>query len=222
ESCVTTDSDPKNCGGCGTVCEGQCALGRCLVTLATGQSAPRSIAVDGTNVYWITASGTSVYSIPLNGGTPKLVASGPSSQYGIGLALDATNVFFTGVGTGVLTVPKGGGTATTIPGGLGGDLLRVDSNYIYFPCASYLPVGGGVQTNVAYDHCQAATVDDYNFYWIEGSYKYGNGSVLSVPIAGGQTVTAAIHQYAAYDIAVDSTSIYVANATVPGTVMKMP
>lgn len=58
--CGDPMTDPHNCGGCGTDCDGgACDAGACVPlaagVLATGQLGPIAIAADGTNVYWLTA-----------------------------------------------------------------------------------------------------------------------------------------------------------------------
>ena len=50
--CVDQTSDLNNCGGCGAVCSGTCALSRCSITLASSQAQPQHLAVDANNVYW--------------------------------------------------------------------------------------------------------------------------------------------------------------------------
>jgi hypothetical protein len=57
-SCGYTQVDPHNCGTCGHDCNGgACDLGACVPlppgALATGLIAPVSVAVDATNVYWL-------------------------------------------------------------------------------------------------------------------------------------------------------------------------
>src|SRR5437016_1382798 len=56
--CVDTQSDPKNCGGCGVVCNTQCAKGVCQLLGMGCDGGVGSVAdnacitVDSQNVYW--------------------------------------------------------------------------------------------------------------------------------------------------------------------------
>jgi hypothetical protein len=74
-------------------------------TLASDQDGPGAIALDATNVYWVTYNGGTVMALPLAGGTPITLASGQSGPGG--LALDATTVYWANYAGGqVMKVAK--------------------------------------------------------------------------------------------------------------------
>jgi hypothetical protein len=101
--------------------------GTAPVTLASMQSAPGALALDGTNVYWtnigqLTSGGLpmpgtgSVMQAPLAGGTPVTLAT---MQYvPLGIAVSGQTVYwaeFTLSAPGnIMSVPVGGGTAMTL------------------------------------------------------------------------------------------------------------
>jgi hypothetical protein len=68
---------------------------------------PRGLAVDGTNLYWAdTIGGTSgsIQSFPLAGGTSTVLVSLPEQL--IGVAVDATSIYFTSTAGNVRRVAK--------------------------------------------------------------------------------------------------------------------
>src|ERR1019366_867976 len=114
--CVNTQADPRNCGGCGIVCEGSCSAGRCLVEVApviSGQSG--YLAVDATSIYW-TQGGTDLVKANLANGSPVTLFSRPGGAGGI--AVDATSVYWTEPsGPAVMNGPLNGGAIVTLASG---------------------------------------------------------------------------------------------------------
>ena len=76
------------------------------VTLATSANAT-AIAIDGTDVYWATLAfdtPSTIAKVPIAGGTAVTLASGLQTVEGI--AVDATNIYWTEDGVGVEKTPK--------------------------------------------------------------------------------------------------------------------
>ena len=69
------------------------------VTLASGQNQPYAIVSDARNVYW--ADNGSVMKVPIDGGVPTTLASRGtnSGQFALGIAVDATSVYWTTFGS---------------------------------------------------------------------------------------------------------------------------
>jgi hypothetical protein len=191
--CVDEQTDPKDCGGCGVLCAGQCVDGRCLVTIASMQCDPKwGIAVDATSVYWTNACDPNgpVMKAPLDGGTPTTLAE---SSAPTAIAVDATSVYWTNLYGGVMKVPLGGGATTTLTDG------------------------------PSFQMAVSIAVDDTSVYWSGSeSWGPENGMILSVPLDGGAPTTLASGQGvgpSAGDLAVDATSVYWGGSV---GVMKMP
>jgi hypothetical protein len=74
--------------------------------MVEGQNQPQAIAADATNIYWTNygdvngdGNGT-VMKLPLQGGTPTVIASQQGHPYAI--AVDSTSVYWSTIGDGFI------------------------------------------------------------------------------------------------------------------------
>jgi hypothetical protein len=109
-----------------------------------------------------------------------------------GMAIDATNVYWTDCGdpTGgyVLKVPKAGGEVVTLASG---------------------------------DRLSGIAVDDTNVYWVAGTSDGSSGAIMKVPVGGGTPTTLATRPGAPAHLVVDASYAYWVEL-VQGVVMKVP
>ena len=127
-------NDAKNCGSCGHSClGGACQAGVCQpVVLATGQNNPPDIAIDATNVYWVTYGGGTVMKCAIGGcnNTPTELASGQAGAQGI--AVGATSVYWTADSVKSCTISGCGNAPTQLtPAGAGNIGVAVGANNVF-------------------------------------------------------------------------------------------
>jgi hypothetical protein len=156
-----------------------------LTPLATGQNVSRAVTADSSNVYWITSGGV-VASVPIAGGAVATLASGQDASLPFsGMAVDATNVYWTNSDAGIIaSVPIAGGAVTTLASGQTNPTrIAVAGGYVYWTNETYpggsvlkVPVGGGTPTAIATgeNNPSGIAVDDTNVYWTTA-----NGMVLT-------------------------------------------
>jgi hypothetical protein len=214
------------------------AAGGTAAPLASGQTFPCGPAVNATSIYWMdgcwnSTTGGSLMKLPIGGGTAITLASGqsmpslstPYELVPIGLAVDATSVYWT-TSDSVMKVSTAGGTVITLASAQdfqGATYLAVDATSVY--CANSVDgtvkkvsTDGSATTTLAsgQNGPSGIAVDATSVYW-----SNGDGSVMKVSTAGG-TPTILVpanpaplpypYQQVAYPspgaLAVDTTSVY--------------
>jgi hypothetical protein len=224
-SCVDTQTDPNNCGGCGIVCNTQCTGGICPLigpTCDGGTQAANDqacLTIDGTNVYWGTGflNTGSVWKVPVGGGCPVLMIGSQNGPHG--MASDGTNLYFANLGGNnvlgsVQMIPINGTVATPIATSQSTPLdVAVDANNVYWcnngdgsvwksdkktpnPIKLAGPLGQG--------HANHLRVDATYVYFTDHSA----GVVNRVPIAGGSVVAMTTQTNGPGYLALDKTNVY--------------
>jgi hypothetical protein len=152
--------------------------------LASMQSRPMAIAVDGSNVYWVNqglGNTGSVMQLSLAGGDPTPLAT--NEQYPQGIAVDADHVYWTNFAYAgsIKSVPIGGGTVAT---------LASDPSMI---------------------NTEDLAIDANNVYWVnagDAGDTVNRGTVMRVPLAGGSLLTIASKVDSPTDLAVSQGQVY--------------
>jgi hypothetical protein len=85
-------TDPKNCGKCGHVCEGDCKYSCLPVTLSTQLNHPAEVVVTQGAAY--VASPQAIVKVPLDGSMPFGIGNIPAQNVPQFLAYDSKNLYF--------------------------------------------------------------------------------------------------------------------------------
>jgi hypothetical protein len=162
-------------------------------TPGTALTAAAGVAVDTTNVYWISGvSGVAVQSSPVGGGTPNMIGTTEALDSADGLSVQGGVLYF------AATAASGGGAIYSVS------------------------IGGGTPTALtSYTTGSPSDLvtDSVNVYWTD--LTAGGGSLLSMPLTGGAVTTMASALGTPRYMAVDSTNVYTADST-SGNVYEVP
>jgi uncharacterized repeat protein (TIGR03803 family) len=181
-----------------------------------GQS-PSAIVVSGSSIYGVTSGGGAngdgeVFSVPVAGGTPSMLASFGSTDAGpIDLILSGNTLYGMTLASGssgtatVFSLPISGGTPTVLASfSVAGEIqpgeLVLSGNTLYgavnnigsggFDIFS-LPVAGGTPTVLTTTseeaYISSLTVSGGVIYACEATYGDAGGFLISVPVGGGVT-----------------------------------
>jgi len=179
-----------------------------IITLASGEHDPRSLAVDDTHVYWTNWNDGTVKSVPIGGGAVTTLASGQSTPWSV--AVDSTHVYWRNAFNSVNAVPVGGGSVTTVVTEQDGvNSFAVDGTNVYWTTGGSVkevPVGGGAVTTLAtgQNYPFSVAVDGTHVYWA----NFFGTKVNAVPVGGGAVTTLASGQDRPESVAVDGTHVY--------------
>jgi hypothetical protein len=164
-------------------------------TPGTSLTTAAGVAVDSTNLYWVSGSnGIIVQSAPVGGGGTNALGTAPGDYSARGLSVFGANLYFAG------SASTGGGGAIFMVGTGGGGAPTALKTF-----------ATGSPSDVA--------TDATNVYWTD--LTMGGGSVLSMPLGGGGVTTMASSLGMPNHLAVDSTNVYTADST-GGSVYEIP
>lgn len=199
-----------------------CSIGGCggnpIQLIMNGSPYGLVVHPDGKHLLWTdSASGTVDMCNTVGAsctGTLTTLVSGLKSPAGV--AVDATDVYFSDTGAGVVgKAPLAGGSSTTLSMGLTRPLgIAIQGETAYFVqylggVVNSVPTGGGTTSTLATAQIKPGglAVDSERVYWVDSSMT---GEVASCPLAGcpaaGPTLLATGDL--PYAVALDATRVY--------------
>ncbi len=206
----------ENSGTAGEAFE--CANGGCASPMVLGSGVGgHGIASDGTDVFWVAPSSVNECAVAGCNDSPTVLVAGQSG--GLGLGLDAANVYWTSQYDGTVKQCARTGCASTLVTLASGQQnpygLAVDATNVYWVnngdgTVMKCSIGGcgGSPTTLAtgQNGPLGIAVDASNVYWTSS----GNGTVMTCAIGGcgGSPTTLVPGQGTPYAIAVDQNNVY--------------
>lgn len=219
--------------------------GGSAVTIATLQAQPMSVAVNDSDVFWLTGSYEwNAKKLSRDGGTPIILAtSQPNGTTGMGIALDARNLYWVSnygsADSDIYAVPIDGGARISVwdvGGSRQAAYVAVDATHVYWTeytsgdAVRRVPLDGGAPQRLALGlGAGGIAVDATHVYWAENHRLAGSGIfVRRVPKGGGvvQTLYADSGTTAVESpqpLVIDDTYVYwVFPGASDGAIMKVP
>lgn len=196
--------------------------GGAVTVLASGESEPGSLAVDGSTLYWSanTPDGVgAIRAVAKRGGTAYSMAG--NLQGAFALASDDYNLYFATRGL-IMRLSKFGGVPIALAAArcVNASVVDVSSVYWVENCVITPPAGiftvsklfGGLALPVSSDAPGALAVDASNLYWVD------NGLTRSQPKGGGPPrLLYDTHNYGAV-VASDASNLYL---TVDRSILRL-
>ena len=238
---LAIDGSPADDGGItprtGLILRAPRAGGGAPQVLADSQDLPSSLAVAATGLLWANfgtaqATGGAVYLA--SGGTPVSLVAGESVP---SIITDDTYAYWTSsLGLSGVLVERAlltgaaADTLGTVQGSVTASAITSDGVYLYFVGGGdgagifRLAIqGGNVETLITLPNAALTDILVYKgILYVANAALAPNGSILTIPIAGGNTTTLVSGQDVPTRLAHDATNLYWTNDDVAGAVLSVP
>lgn len=180
--------------------------GGAVTTLVEKANGVLALAVDASSLYWAQMDGD-LLKLPLGGGSPSTLASGPGLHAAIAIALSHESVYW--APRAVMRVPLDGSPATTVASEEATALATDETNVYWMASGSVKkePLMGGVITTLAKGQFfgAALVVNRVDAVWASAGSM---GTVDEVSLAGGVTKTLVPAQSYLDDVTADEEHVY--------------